>query len=101
MRCASGSLEKQQTASNVTHQQMPSSLTNSFTDTSTSSQYAEMNYPLFSFSRGRCLQHESHNEMSDSLYKPLQRQLQQISNDQNITTASNDDDSETEEFVLL
>lgn len=100
MRCASGSLEKQQNSSNAPQQQMPSSLTNSFTDTS-SSQYAEMNYPLFSFSRGRCLQHEGYNEMSDSLYKPLQRQLQQINNDQAITPANNDDDSETEEFVLL
>ncbi|KAM7364614.1 autophagy-related 4b isoform 1-T1 [Cochliomyia hominivorax] len=99
MRCASGSLEKQQHLVN-TQQQMPSSLTNSFTETSSSSQYAEMNYPLFSFSRGRCLQHESHNEMSDSLYKPLQRQLQQINNE-TMTPASNDDDSETEEFVLL
>lgn len=97
MRCASGSLEKQLPV-NTHQQQMPSSLTNSFTETS--SQYAEMNYPLFSFSRGRCLQHETQNEMSDSLYKPLQRQLQQINID-SLTAASNDDDSETEEFVLL
>lgn len=97
MRCASGTLEK---SLPTTQQQMPSSLTNSFTETSSSTQYAEMNYPLFSFSRGRCLQHETLNEMSDSLYKPLQRQLQQINND-SLTQASNDDDSETEEFVLL
>ncbi|XP_013118471.1 cysteine protease ATG4D isoform X2 [Stomoxys calcitrans] len=103
MRCASGSLEKQIPPS----QQMPSSLTNSFTESSTtsSSQYAEMNYPLFSFSRGRCLQHET-NEMSDSLYKPLQKQLQLINNDISSQHSSSspltiDDDSETEEFVLL
>ncbi|XP_075146824.1 autophagy-related 4b [Haematobia irritans] len=99
MRCASGSLEKQIPPS----QQMPSSLTNSFTEysTSTSTQYAEMNYPLFSFSRGRCLQYET-NEMSDSLYKPLQKQLQQINNDTNHSSPlTMDDDSETEEFVLL
>lgn len=98
MRCASGSLEKQLTSS----QQMPSSLTNSFTESS-SSQYAEMNYPLFTFSRGRCLTgHDDTNEMSDSLYKPLQKQLQQINSlgvPQNSTAL--DDDSETEEFVLL
>lgn len=91
MRCASASLEKQ-------HPMLPSSLTNSFTENS-SAQYAEMNYPLFSFSRGRCLQHENENEMSDSLYKPLQKQLHQINND--CLTQANDDDSETEEFVLL
>ncbi|XP_061387124.1 cysteine protease ATG4D [Musca vetustissima] len=99
MRCASGSLEKQlpQPHQQQQQQQMPSSLTNSFTETS--NQYAEMNYPLFSFSRGRCLQHETINEMSDSLYKPLQKQLLQINQD--VGGGPIDDDSETEEFVLL
>lgn len=94
MRCASGTWDKQLPPL----QQMPSSLTNSFSETS--SQYAEMNYPLFSFSRGRCLQHET-NEMSDSLYKPLQKQLQQINNELGPPPTVYDDDSETEEFVLL
>ncbi|XP_005185864.2 cysteine protease ATG4D [Musca domestica] len=100
MRCASGSLEKQLPQQQQQQQQMPSSLTNSFTETS--NQYAEMNYPLFSFSRGRCLQHETNlNEMSDSLYKPLQKQLQQFNQDNGQHSMPIDDDSETEEFVLL
>ncbi|XP_073818424.1 autophagy-related 4b [Musca autumnalis] len=101
MRCASGSLEKQLPQPQQQQQQMPSSLTNSFTETS--NQYAEMNYPLFSFSRGRCLQHETTaiNEMSDSLYKPIQRQLQQDINASGPQSMPIDDDSETEEFVLL
>lgn len=99
MRCASVSLEKQLNNGAQQQQQLPSSMTNSFTETS-AQQYAEINYPLFSFSRGRCLQHENLNEMSDSLYKPLQKQLLQINNDTLVQT-NNDDDSETEEFVLL
>ena len=94
MRCGSGLLDKNLPPM----QQMPSSLTNSFTENTL--QYAEMNYPLFSFSRGKCLQHET-NEMSDSLYKPLQKQLQQINNEIAQPSSLNDDDSETEEFVLL
>uniref|UniRef100_A0A1A9ZZ01 Cysteine protease n=1 Tax=Glossina pallidipes TaxID=7398 RepID=A0A1A9ZZ01_GLOPL len=106
MRCASGTIDKILPPS----QQMSNNIASSFTEASnTSMQYAEMNYPLFSFSRGRCLQHEI-NVMNDSLYRPLQKPLQEIKAEMddtvlaNMTTmqaATNDDDSETEEFVLL
>lgn len=67
-----------------------------------------MNYPLFTFSRGRCLDH-ARDEMSDSLYKPLIRQVAALTQELEDGAASaqlhsyeNDpDDSESEEFVLL
>jgi len=94
---------------------MPSSSQTSYTTNTDGSNNQEMNYPLFTFSRGRCTQNDR-DEMSDSLYKPLQQQLkemeqmqQQYLNPQkqklnNIMSSSNpfdEEDDETEEFVLL
>lgn len=71
--------------------------------------YIEMNYPLFTFSRGRCMDH-ARDEMSDSLYKPLIRQLATLAQELEMEGASlpqlnsldhDPDDSESEEFVLL
>ncbi|XP_030564142.1 cysteine protease ATG4D isoform X1 [Drosophila novamexicana] len=95
MRCASGAtLDK--TASQSQQQQLPQT------------EQIEMNYPLFTFSRGRCLDH-ARDEMSDSLYKPLIRQVAALTQELEDGAASaqlhsyeNDpDDSESEEFVLL
>lgn len=66
-----------------------------------------MNYPLFTFSRGRCLDH-ARDEMSDSLYKPLISQVAALAQElegiapQQLHGYEHDpDDSESEEFVLL
>lgn len=66
-----------------------------------------MNYPLFSFSRGRCMDHER-DEMSDSLYKPLIKQVASLAQELGAQLAPpqhgdehDQDDSESEEFVLL
>lgn len=68
----------------------------------------ETNYPLFTFSRGRCMDHER-DEMSDSLYKPLIKQVAalaqelgaQLSSSAQHVDDNDQDDSESEEFVLL
>ncbi|KAH8310237.1 hypothetical protein KR044_000157 [Drosophila immigrans] len=67
----------------------------------------EMNYPLFTFSRGRCMDH-ARDEMSDSLYKPLIRQVAALTQELEGSTLPplnsyehDPDDSESEEFVLL
>lgn len=96
MRCASGAaMEK----TFVPHQQQASQ----------QSDYTEMNYPLFSFSRGRCMDH-ARDEMSDSLYKPLIKQLETLAQELKMEGASlpqlnsfdhDPEDSESEEFVLL
>ncbi|EDW80904.2 uncharacterized protein Dwil_GK11310 [Drosophila willistoni] len=95
MRCASGAAAgvQQTLLQQQQHPQQPES--------------NEMTYPLFSFSRGRCLDH-ARDEMSDSLYKPLIRQVaslaQELGAQANPSLHSCDqdqDDSESEEFVLL
>lgn len=67
----------------------------------------EINYPLFTFSRGRCMDH-ARDEMSDSLYKPLIGQVATFSQELDdsslpqLNSYDHDpDDSESEEFVLL
>ncbi|XP_037949291.1 cysteine protease ATG4D [Teleopsis dalmanni] len=92
MRCASGTIDKIIPPA----QQLPCMAT-SYDGSTAATQFAEMNYPLFSFSRGRCLDHET-DEMSDSLYKPVQEQMAQVCQDKYLT---DDEDGETEEFVLL
>ncbi|XP_030370494.1 cysteine protease ATG4C [Scaptodrosophila lebanonensis] len=87
MRCASGAtLDRQPQSQQLQSESM------------------EMNYPLFSFSRGRCQDH-ARDEMSDSLYKPLIRQVAHLTQELNAQQQSsydNDlDDSDSEEFVLL
>ncbi|ALC47492.1 CG6194 [Drosophila busckii] len=95
MRCASGATMDKSTVPQQTPAQQQS------TD------HTEMNYPLFSFSRGRCLDH-ARNEMSDSLYKPLITQVATLSQElegqalpQLNRYEPDADDSESEEFVLL
>lgn len=95
MRCASGAaMEKPSVPQQQQAQQ---------------SECIEMNYPLFTFSRGRCMDH-ARDEMSDSLYKPLIRQLATLAQELEMEGASlpqlssfdhDPDDSESEEFVLL
>lgn len=86
MRSASGTIDKTLPPS----QQTPS----------TDNGSAEINYPLFTFSRGRCMDYEKDFETNDeSPYKPLQRQLTDLRQDLGCTY--DDEDDETEEFVLL
>ncbi|XP_018797159.1 PREDICTED: cysteine protease ATG4D isoform X1 [Bactrocera latifrons] len=70
-------------------------------------QYSEINYPLFTFSRGQCPEEEWYT-INDSPYKPLQQQVTQMKQEFDLQTnsmsyinAPDDDDEETEEFVLL
>ncbi|EDV91012.1 cysteine protease ATG4C isoform X2 [Drosophila grimshawi] len=94
-RCASGAtMDKSTSSSSSSHPQQQ-------TD------YMEMNYPLFTFSRGRCLDH-ARDEMSDSLYKPLIKQVATLTEEleaaalpQLHSHEPDPDDSESEEFVLL
>lgn len=97
MRCASGATVDKTAGS----QQVP------LQSLQQQSEQRDMNYPLFSFSRGRCLDHER-DEMSDSLYKPLIKQVAHLAQEQGAylmppqALDDNDqDDSESEEFVLL
>ncbi|XP_017009238.3 LOW QUALITY PROTEIN: cysteine protease ATG4D [Drosophila takahashii] len=98
MRCASGATVDKAAGG---HQVTPQS-------SHQQAEPVEMNYPLFSFSRGRCLDHER-DEMSDSLYKPLIKQVaalaqelgSQLSPPQPHGDDNDQDDSESEEFVLL
>ncbi|XP_001357920.5 cysteine protease ATG4D isoform X1 [Drosophila pseudoobscura] len=100
MRCASGATVDKMTGSQ--HQQQQAS--------QQTEQPMEMNYPLFSFSRGRCMDHER-DEMSDSLYKPLIKQVAALTQELNAGAQllpphhghfdQDQDDSESEEFVLL
>ncbi|XP_036324689.1 cysteine protease ATG4C [Rhagoletis pomonella] len=94
MRCASGTIDKIGSSSNNS-------------GPIEGAQYAEMNYPLFTFSRGQC-PHQEWDSINDSLYKPLQQQVTQMkqeldihSNSVTYVSAHDDDDEETEEFVLL
>ncbi|XP_055923800.1 cysteine protease ATG4D [Eupeodes corollae] len=66
------------------------------------SQCPEMNYPLFTFSRGSYVDQEK-DEPHESVYKPLQRQLAQLQHELcgSREHAADDDDGETEEFVIL
>ncbi|KAH8306322.1 hypothetical protein KR018_007518 [Drosophila ironensis] len=98
MRCASGAAVDRTGGSGPAAPQ---------TSSQQQSEQLEMNYPLFSFSRGRCLDHER-DEMSDSLYKPLIKQVAALAQEQGVQLLApqpfddNDqDDSESEEFVLL
>ncbi|KAH8407000.1 hypothetical protein KR222_003736 [Zaprionus bogoriensis] len=96
MRCASGAVMEKLS---VSQQQPPQQ-----------SDFMELNYPLFTFSRGRCLDH-ARDEMSDSLYKPLIRQLATLAQELELEGGASvpqlnsfehdPDDSESEEFVLL
>ncbi|XP_054731230.1 cysteine protease ATG4D isoform X1 [Anastrepha obliqua] len=93
MRCASGTVQPIN-SSNTSGQ-------------SEGAQCVEINYPLFTFSRGQCLD-EEWDSIDESLYKPLQRQVTQMkqeldlqSNSVTYVSAHDDDDEETEEFVLL
>ncbi|KAH8313707.1 hypothetical protein KR067_010589 [Drosophila pandora] len=97
MRCASGATVDKMAGS---QQVPPQSLQQQ-------SEQMDMNYPLFSFSRGRCLDHER-DEMSDSLYKPLIKQVANLAQEQGLQLMppqalddTEQDDSESEEFVLL
>ncbi|XP_017067790.2 cysteine protease ATG4D isoform X1 [Drosophila eugracilis] len=97
MRCASGATVDKATGS---HQVTPQS-------THQQADQIEMNYPLFTFSRGRCLDHER-DEMSDSLYKPLIKQVAALTQELGAQLSppqhgddNDQDDSESEEFVLL
>lgn len=66
------------------------------------SQCPEMNYPMFTFSRGSYVDQEK-DEPHESVYKPLQRQLAQLQHELcgNREHLAEDDDGETEEFVIL
>ncbi|KAH8383128.1 hypothetical protein KR009_007037 [Drosophila setifemur] len=94
MRCASGAAMDKMTGS----QQGPCP------SGQQQAEQLDMNYPLFSFSRGRCLDHER-DEMSDSLYKPLIKQVASLAQDLGAQLSNDNDpdpdDSESEEFVLL
>lgn len=99
MRCASGVTQDKSTA--------PTSQFPSQSQHPPQAELPEMNYPLFTFSRGRCLDH-ARDEMSDSLYKPLIRQVAALTQElegtapQQLHSYEHDpDDSESEEFVLL
>ncbi|KAH8265454.1 hypothetical protein KR038_008236 [Drosophila bunnanda] len=95
MRCASGATAGMpQVAPQAAPQQQPEQM--------------ETNYPLFSFSRGRCMDYER-DEMSDSLYKPLIKQVAALAQELGAQLSpsaqhgddNDQDDSESEEFVLL
>ncbi|XP_062126009.1 LOW QUALITY PROTEIN: cysteine protease ATG4D [Drosophila sulfurigaster albostrigata] len=106
MRCASGATmdktnlpqwqHQQQQQQQLQQQQQPQQ-----------ADCIEMNYPLFTFSRGRCMDH-ARDEMSDSLYKPLIKQVATLTQELEGSTLPplnsyehDPDDSESEEFVLL
>ncbi|KAL7744364.1 hypothetical protein ACLKA6_001753 [Drosophila palustris] len=95
MRCASGATMDKPSVPQTQQQQQPQA------------DCMEMNYPLFTFSRGRCMDH-ARDEMSDSLYKPLIRQVAALTQELDgssvpqLNSYDHDpDDSESEEFVLL
>ncbi|TDG51381.1 hypothetical protein AWZ03_002176 [Drosophila navojoa] len=99
MRCASGVTQDKSTA--------PAAQSQSSAQHPPQVDPPEMNYPLFTFSRGRCLDH-ARDEMSDSLYKPLisqvaalTQELEGIAPQQLHGYEQDPDDSESEEFVLL
>ncbi|XP_055373826.1 cysteine protease ATG4C [Condylostylus longicornis] len=57
----------------------------------------DVNYPIFSFSKGKSCEQEK-NSPPESVYKPLQEQLAQL----RLELCTDDDDNdETEEFVIL
>ncbi|XP_067616670.1 cysteine protease ATG4C isoform X1 [Eurosta solidaginis] len=95
MRCTSSTMDKFANTSNNSGQ-------------GENAQNAEVSYPLFTFSRGQCLEQEW-DSINESLYKPLQRQVIQMKQELDLynnsvtqsANANEDDDEETEEFVLL
>ncbi|CAD6993213.1 cysteine protease ATG4D [Ceratitis capitata] len=94
MRCASGTMDKFSTTSCSGGQ-------------NEGAPYVEMNYPLFTFSRGQCPE-EEWDSINDSFYKPMQQQITQMKHEldlQNYSVANvntqEDEEEETEEFVLL
>lgn len=94
MRCTSGAMDKLTSASNTGGH-------------SEGAQYSDMNYPLFTFSRGQCPEEEWYS-INDTPYKSLQQQVTQMKQEFDLqrnsityVNAQEDDDEETEEFVLL